>query len=331
MKKYFILLLFFFGAVSCKNESLSIGSSNYIERHNLPTSRNIDYEWYLEFYEQIYSVIENISQDTILNNLISEENLYLEFDSEALIENGLTTLLLETFTSQQINILSYDFFGGTLADFENDEGISDELRALLSDLLVMDYIEPEYLFELLHESNFTIGETIILYGISASHNFVAKKTKNCFVVIKDNDECKVEVLNSNWFPYFPNNNEKFLLEIYVNNIYDVENIDIESLINSELYMTNYMSFESLEMMSAYIYNNPMNITEAEKAECYLNWMNELETIREEYERDLNNCINTTNSSETEMQSCVDYVTAKMEQKKVAAEQRLQECLGPQRR
>ena len=170
MKKYFILLLFFLSAVSCKNESLSIGSSNYMERHNLPTSRNIDYEWYLEFYEQIYSIIENISQDTILNNLISEENLYLEFDSEALIENGLTTLLLETFTSQQINILSYDFFGGTLADFENDEGISDDLRALLSDLLVMDYIEPEYLFELLHESNFTIGETIILYGISSLYN-----------------------------------------------------------------------------------------------------------------------------------------------------------------
>ena len=102
MKKYFILLLFFLSAVSCKNESLSIGSSNYMERHNLPTSRNIDYEWYLEFYEQIYSIIENISQDTILNNLNSEENLYLEFDSEALIENGLTTLLLETFTSQQI-------------------------------------------------------------------------------------------------------------------------------------------------------------------------------------------------------------------------------------
>ena len=32
-----------------------------------------------------------------------------------------------------------------------------------------------------------------------------------------------------------------------------------------------------------------------------------------------------------MESCVDYATAKMEQKKVAAEQRLQECLGPQKR
>lgn len=59
----------------------------------------------------------------------------------------------------------------------------------------------------------------------------------------------------------------------------------------------------------------------------LNWMNELETIREEYERDLNNCINNTNSSKTEMESCVDYATAKMEQKKVAADRRLQECLG----
>lgn len=301
--------------VSCKKDNVTNLSSKF----NSPVYQNHSEYEYALFYSQIYEIVESLSEDSYLTDIVLADSLYTDININNLLYNGTLFALSETSSVEDLNSVIYDMFGVNLEDMSST---SENFESVISNISLDSYLEVSDIYELVVENDLNESDIVLLYTMCAMNNHIYENNKTCIITLNDAYDWRMEVYTNNEYSGLPYSNEFVIWNIHVDHAYNYDRSEIPQLLISGIFTIDSTHYDTMYHMQEYLSN--LSGEQTTLAECYTVWLNACDEAQEKYYDDVIYILYSSMSTDVKNKLLV-FVKTQYEQKIANANNELNIC------